>query len=62
MIQTVRDNYKGYTKREMNEMILAYKAQLNLGCPTGNEFTKMVINKFGVSNIPVDPITCNTWP
>ena len=56
MIQTVRDNYEGYTKREVQEATLARKAQLNLGCPTEKEFAKMVSSSSGVSNIPIDPI------
>lgn len=41
MVQTVRDKFEGYTKRQVEKAILARKAQALVGHPSDVEFKKM---------------------
>ncbi len=45
MIQTVRQRYKGFTKRKVKDTIAAHKAQAMLCHPTDAQFVEMVRNK-----------------
>ena len=55
MLQTVRQNYEGYTKREVEEAKQARKTQAMMAHPTDVVFTEMVRNKV-IKNSPVKPI------
>jgi len=48
MVQTVHQNYEGYTKRQVQEAILAHKAQATLENPSQKDFLKMVSSSLGV--------------
>jgi hypothetical protein len=54
MIQTVRQRYKGFTKREVQDAIAACKAQAMTGHPTDAQFLEMVRNKT-IKNCPIKP-------
>ena len=53
MVQTVRENYEGYTKREVEKAIQARKAQMNMGNMSDADFKDMVSKSTSVKNIPV---------
>ena len=55
MVETVRGNVEGFTKRELAKANLARKAQAVLASPSETEFMKMVSNNTGVKNIPIVP-------
>jgi hypothetical protein len=54
MIQTVRQHYEGFTKREVQVAIAARKAQAMTGHPTDAQFLEMVRNKT-IKNCPIKP-------
>ncbi len=54
MIQTVRQRYKGFTKRKVQDAIGARKAQAMTGHPTDAQFLEMVQNKT-IENCPIKP-------
>ncbi len=54
MIQTVRQRYEGFTKREVQDAIAARKAQAMTGHPTDAHFLEMVRNKT-IKNCPIKP-------
>jgi hypothetical protein len=54
MIQTVRQSYKGFTKRKVQDAIAARKAQAMTGHPTDAQFLEMVRNKT-IKNCPIKP-------
>jgi hypothetical protein len=54
MIQTIRQHYKGFTKRKVQDAIKARKAQAMTGHPTDAQFLEMVRNKT-IKNCPVKP-------
>ena len=45
LINTGRDNYEGYTKRDIAKAILAWKAQSMVRHPSDDQFRDMVSNK-----------------
>ena len=42
MVQTVRKNFEGYTKKQVEEAILDRKFKAIIGNPTDNKFKLMV--------------------
>jgi hypothetical protein len=54
MIQTIRQRYKGFTKRKVQDAIAARKAQAMTGRPTDAQFLEMVRNKT-IKNCPIKP-------
>ena len=54
MIQTVRQNYEGYSKRDSKEAILTGKAELKLENSSQKDFINMVSSKSGVKSIPIN--------
>jgi hypothetical protein len=54
MIQTVRQQYEGFTKREVQDATTARKAQAMTGHPTDTQFLKMVCNN-SIKNCPIKP-------
>jgi hypothetical protein len=56
LVQTVRGNMEGFTKREVEEVWKALKAQGMLGHPTNHNFLGMVHGGM-ISNCPVTPTT-----
>ncbi len=54
MIQTVCQQYKGFTKREVQDAIAARKAQAMTGHPTNAQFLEMVRNNT-IKNCPIKP-------
>jgi hypothetical protein len=54
MIQTVRQRYEGFIKREVQDAIAARKAQAMTGHPTDAQFLEMVSNKT-IKNCPIKP-------
>ena len=42
LVQTVRKNFEGYTKRQVKQAILAHKAQAMVGHPTVDKLKNMV--------------------
>ena len=52
MLQTVRINYEGYMKKEIESAILARKVQARVGHPSDAELKKMVLEKL-LENFPV---------
>jgi hypothetical protein len=57
MIQTVCQQYKGFTKREVQDAIVACKAQAMIGHPTNAQFLEMVRNNT-IKNCPIKPEHC----
>ena len=55
MLQTVRKNMEGLTKREVKKAGLARKAQARVGTPMEADFIEMV-SKGTLSNCPVTPV------
>ena len=55
LVNTVRKNYEGFTRHEVEKAILARKAHGRVGNPSDAEFVKMVSDK-PVQNLPVAPI------
>ena len=55
MVETVRENREGFTKRQLEKATLARKAQAVLASPSEKDFMNMVSNNTGVKNIPVMP-------
>ena len=55
LVNTVRENYEGFTRHEVEKDILALKAHGRVGNPSCAEFVKMV-NEKTVKNLPVTPI------
>jgi hypothetical protein len=54
MIQTVCQQYEGFTKRKVQDATAARKAQAMTGHPTNTQFLKMVSNN-SIKNCPVKP-------
>jgi hypothetical protein len=54
MIQTVCQQYEGFTKREVQDAIVARKAQAMTGHPTDAQFLEMVRNNT-IKNCPIKP-------
>jgi hypothetical protein len=54
MIQTVRQRYEGFTKREVQDAITARKAQAMTGHPADAQFLELVSNKT-IKNCPIKP-------
>ena len=54
-IQTVRDNYEGFTKRDVLDAKLARRAQAMIGHPTDSVFKEMVSHKT-LKNCHVKPL------
>ena len=54
MVQTVRGNFEGYTKRQIEEAKEAWKAVAMVGHPTGREFLSMVCSNM-IQNCPIRP-------
>jgi hypothetical protein len=54
MIQTVCQRYEGFTKREVQDAIMARKAQAMTGHPTDAQLLEMVRNKT-IKNCPIEP-------
>ncbi len=52
LIKTVRNNYEGFTKKEIALANEARKAMAKIGHPTEREFTKMVRHKM-ITNCPI---------
>ncbi|KAL7463852.1 hypothetical protein ACHAXS_004203 [Conticribra weissflogii] len=50
LIQTVKENYKGYTSRNVENAISARRAQGMIGNPSKKDFKKMLADKDKVSN------------
>jgi hypothetical protein len=55
MVATVRENRKGFKKRQLEKATLAHKAQAVLASPSEKDFMSMVSNNTGVKNIPIMP-------
>ena len=54
LINTVHENFEGFTKREVNEAKMARDVQLRVGNPTDKQFNKLVsANK--IRNCPILP-------
>ena len=53
LVQTVRENYEGYTKREVLKAKEAHRAQAMMGNPNEKDYKTMVRNNL----IPECPIT-----
>ena len=45
MLEIICENYEGFTKREIQQAILACKTQVMVAHPTGERFKQMVIRK-----------------
>ena len=45
LVNTVRENYEGFTRREVEKAIMACKARGRVGNPSDAEFVKMVSEK-----------------
>ncbi len=54
MIQTVCQQYEGFTKCKVQDATAAHKAQATTGHPTNAQFLKMVSNN-SIKNCPVKP-------
>jgi hypothetical protein len=54
MIQTIRQRYKGFTKRKVQDAIAVRKAQAMTGHPTDARILEMVRNKT-IKNCPIKP-------
>ncbi len=54
MIQTIRQHYEGFTKREVQDAIAARKAQTMTGHLTDAQFLEMVRNET-IKNCPIKP-------
>jgi hypothetical protein len=54
MIQTVRQQYGGFTKHKVQDATAARKAQAMTGHPTDTQFLKMVCNN-SIKNCPIKP-------
>ena len=52
MVQTIRQNYEGYTKKEVEQAKLARKVQGRIGHPTDRNFENMVSHNI-LKNCPV---------
>ncbi len=52
MIQTVRKNMEGFTKREVQAANAARLSQSILGHPSDSQFVKMVSAPSGIANVP----------
>jgi hypothetical protein len=55
LVQTVRGNYKGYTKKEVLQANEAHRVQAMLGNPSKKDFKRMVSSNI----IPNCPIMCS---
>ena len=55
LVNTVRENYEGFTKCEVEKVILDRKAHGRVGNPSDAEFLK-VVSKKTVKKLPVTPI------
>ena len=55
LVNNVRENYEGFTRREVEKAILDRKAHGRVGNPSDAEFVRMVSKKT-VENLPVTPI------
>ena len=54
MLQTVRDNMEGFTKREVRDAILARRTQAMVGHPSDSDFAEMV-SRTVLDDCPVKP-------
>ena len=54
MVQTVQENFKGFTEKQVKKAILACEAQAKLAHPTDEKFKNMVSSK-SLDNCPVKP-------
>ena len=52
LVQTVQNNFEGYTKRQVKRGILTRNAQAVVGHPTGDKFKHMV-NSESITNCQV---------
>ena len=55
MLQTVRGNFEGFTKREVETDNLALKTQTMIGSPSEKEYLKMMRKSTVIENYPVSP-------
>ena len=55
MQQTIRGNFDGFTKIEVEKSNLARKSQTMLGSPYEKEYLLMVRKSTGIANCPVSP-------
>ena len=56
-IETVRDNYKGFTRRDLKRVMLARKKQAMVGSPSERYFTELVSKK--CTALKSIPMTCS---
>ena len=58
MVQTVHNNFEGYTKKQVEKAILDRKFKAIIGNPTDNKF-KLMVSQELLNNFPViiDDIT-----
>jgi hypothetical protein len=52
LVQTVRENFKGYTKREILQAKKARRAQAMIGSPSGKDYKEMVSSNI-IKNCPI---------
>ncbi|KAL7466217.1 hypothetical protein ACHAXS_006508 [Conticribra weissflogii] len=53
LITTIRNNFEGFTKKEINQAKEAHQALAKIGYPTEKEFTDMVRHKM-IANCPIN--------
>ena len=56
MVQTVRNNMKGFTECEVKRATLAGRAQQMIGCPTDAEFMSNVSSGSLKGPCPISPV------
>ena len=55
MLRTVRRNFEGFTKWEVEKSNLSCKVQAMLGYPTDKKYLQMVSNRTDIANFPISP-------
>ena len=55
LVQTVRQNFEGFTKKEVDQAFLARDAQAMTGYPSEKDYTTLVSEGTNVKNLPVIP-------
>ena len=56
-VETVRDNYKGFTKQDVKKAVLAHKAQAMVGSPSERHFAELVSKN--CTALKTIPVTCS---
>jgi len=59
LLQTVRKNFEGFTKKQAEKALLACNVQVMVDHPSDGEFNQMVSSP-SMKNCPVDPVDVTT--